>query len=53
MKGRRLTKNSPLGPQGAYEQSKLKAEEACRAFFKKGSIGYFKISQCDWLGAGP
>jgi nucleoside-diphosphate-sugar epimerase len=33
-----LTEDSPLAPQGAYEQSKLKAEEVCRSFFKKESL---------------
>jgi nucleoside-diphosphate-sugar epimerase len=33
-----LTEDSPLEAKGAYEQSKLKAEEACQAFFKKGSL---------------
>ena len=29
-----LTEDSPVGPAVAYEASKLKAEEACRSFFK-------------------
>ena len=29
-----LTEDSPVGPVGAYEASKWKAEEACRSFFK-------------------
>ncbi len=33
-----ITEDSPLGPQGAYEQSKLKAEEVCRALLKKESL---------------
>jgi len=33
-----LTENSPLAPQGVYEQSKLKAEEVCRSLLKKESL---------------
>ena len=33
-----LSEDSPLAPQGAYEQSKLKAEEICRISLKKESL---------------
>ncbi len=32
--GAPLTEESPLGPVGGYEQSKLKAEAMCRTYFK-------------------
>jgi UDP-glucose 4-epimerase len=51
--GLAVTEDSPLAPQGAYEQSKLKAEEACRAFLKKESLAILRSVNVLGWGQAP
>ncbi len=51
--GLRLTEDSPVAPQGAYEQSKLKAEEVCRAFLKKESLVILRSVNVIGWGQAP
>jgi len=48
-----LTEESALSPQGAYEQSKLKAEEVCRAFLKKESLVILRSVNVMGWGQSP
>lgn len=48
-----LTEDSPVAPQGAYEQSKLKAEEVCRAFLKKESLVILRSVNVIGWGQAP
>ena len=48
-----ITEDSPLDPQGAYEQSKLKAEEVCRDHFKKESLVILRSVNVMGWGQAP
>jgi nucleoside-diphosphate-sugar epimerase len=48
-----LTEESPLAPQGAYEQSKLKAEEECRAFLKNENLVILRSVNVVGWGQAP
>jgi UDP-glucose 4-epimerase len=51
--GLQLTEESPVAPQGVYEQSKLRAEEMCRASLKKESLVIFRSVNCLGWGQAP
>jgi len=40
--GKAITENSPLGPVGKYEKSKLAGEVLCREIFTKGKLCVFR-----------
>jgi len=48
-----ITEDSSLAPQGAYEQSKLKAEEVCRAFLKQESLVILRSVNVMGWGQAP
>jgi len=51
--GMGLTEDSPVGPQGAYEQSKLNAEEMCRTLLKKESLVILRSVNVIGWGQAP
>jgi len=51
--GKPLTEESPISPQGAYEQSKLKAEELCRSFLNMESLVILRSVNVIGWGQAP
>ena len=51
--GQSLTEDSPLMALGAYEQSKLKAEEVCRSLLKKESLVILRSVNVMGWGQAP
>jgi len=51
--GRPITEESSIAPQGAYEQSKLKAEEVCSTFLKNRSLVILRSVNVIGWGQAP